>query len=593
MDAFQITNALSAAFFGLLGIWAAVAQRHWFLRLVVVAVFLLSALLIPAYEVVIEFGIQIAIIALVVQYYRHGLRLPRTFSMETALLGMTVLAVAAAVAAQMPDLGWQRWLKVVGVGVMTALAALLSLWLVCGRKRLSIRIVLSLIGVAGLAILFFIGGSLEYVEYVPFSIARWSRALQPYFTITYFIHWIGWGLPSILLGLFVTTLMLILARASGWFTLPREPQTQGTRRALAARLALGALTVAVATPLVFVLLALLFPPPLPAITLPAPNGYDDFVAAGKLAPEDVFPRMRRWDSMSWTERRESYELVQPTVARIASGVAKECVRDPFADRASAGYESEMSALLDASAAMILHLLHLEHFGTTNEYAAACLLDLEFGEKSIRGSGTYEADGMALSSNAHRLSKLLGDLNADQCRDLSLALSHFEQSRESYELKSGVQAHIDQHSDWETRLNYLLTEWSGFEHYPQDYWGRRHIAEFRLLILNAALQTYFLEKGRPPETLDELMPDYLAQIPDDPLGEGQLKYRRNGDAFVIYSCGFDEDDDDGSVEEDLTSTAGGDMIVRGPAAPSARKQLLDFGRDVYQQYLEPLAPKGDR
>ena len=193
MDAFQITNALSAAFFGLLGIWAAVAQRHWFLRLTVVAVFLFSALLVPAYEVVIEFGIQIAIVALAVHYYRYGLRLPRAFSMETALLGTTVLAVGAALAAQLPDLAWQRWLKVIGVGVLTALAALLSLWFVCGRTRLSVRTVLALAGVAGLTILFFIGGSLEYVGYVPFSIARWTRALQPYFTAAYFIQWLGWG----------------------------------------------------------------------------------------------------------------------------------------------------------------------------------------------------------------------------------------------------------------------------------------------------------------------------------------------------------------------------------------------------------------
>lgn len=576
MDAFQITNALSAAFFGLLGIWAAVAQRHWFLRLAVVAVFLFSALLVPAYEVVIEFGIQIAIIALAVRYYRYGLDLPRAFSMETALLGMTVLAVAAAVAAQMPDLAWQRWLKVVGVGVLTALAALLSLWFVCGRTRLLVRTVLSLAGIAGLAILFFIGGSLEYVEYVPFSVAQWTRTLQSYFTIPYFIRWLGWGLPSILLGLFVTMLMLILARASGWFTPQHETQSQRSRRALAARLALGALAATVATPLVFVLLALLFPPPLPAITLPTPNGFDDFVAAGKLAPTDVFPRMRRWDSMSWTERRESHELVQPVVARIASGMAQKCrVRNPFADRSSAEHEEEMAALLDASIAMVLHIKYLESLGTTKEYVNACLLYLEFGEESIRGSGTEDVNGNIVVCS--RLQCVLGDLSSDQCRVLSNDLAKFDQRRESYDQKAATQSYIDQHSDWETRLNYLLTDWSGYEHYPQDYWRRRSIAELHLLILNAAVQAYVLEHGNPPDSAAELMTDYLAQIPDDPLGEGELEYRRDGDTFVIYTCGFD----------------GGDIIVRGPATPSARKRLLDFGRNAYQQYLEPLAPKADR
>ncbi len=55
--------ALSVSFFALLGIWAAVVRRHWFLRFAAVGGFLLITLLLPAYELVIEFGLQMAIIA--------------------------------------------------------------------------------------------------------------------------------------------------------------------------------------------------------------------------------------------------------------------------------------------------------------------------------------------------------------------------------------------------------------------------------------------------------------------------------------------------------------------------------------------------
>jgi hypothetical protein len=67
----------------------------------------------------------------------------------------------------------------------------------------------------------------------------------------------------------------------------------------------------------------------------------------------------------------------------------------------------------------------------------------------------------------------------------------------------------------------------------------------LLMVALALRAYRLEHGRYPETLSELVPDYLSKVPADPLApQGPLKYRRKGSSYVLYSVGPDGVDDGG-------------------------------------------------
>ena len=61
----------------------------------------------------------------------------------------------------------------------------------------------------------------------------------------------------------------------------------------------------------------------------------------------------------------------------------------------------------------------------------------------------------------------------------------------------------------------------------------------------ALEHYRLVKGNYPETLDVLAPQFIAQLPTDPIGGKMLKYRREaGGQFVLYSVGWNETDDGG-------------------------------------------------
>ena len=64
-------------------------------------------------------------------------------------------------------------------------------------------------------------------------------------------------------------------------------------------------------------------------------------------------------------------------------------------------------------------------------------------------------------------------------------------------------------------------------------------------LACALERFRLARGQYPETLDALVPDFVAALPADVINGQPLKYRRLNDGrFLLYSVGFDHTDDDG-------------------------------------------------
>jgi hypothetical protein len=61
----------------------------------------------------------------------------------------------------------------------------------------------------------------------------------------------------------------------------------------------------------------------------------------------------------------------------------------------------------------------------------------------------------------------------------------------------------------------------------------------------ALERYRLANGQYPETLDALVPNFIAALPDDVMNGQPLKYRRLDDGrFLLYSVGFNRTDDGG-------------------------------------------------
>lgn len=101
-------------------------------------------------------------------------------------------------------------------------------------------------------------------------------------------------------------------------------------------------------------------------------------------------------------------------------------------------------------------------------------------------------------------------------------------------------------------------------------------------LACALERYRMANGEFPETLDALVPKFVAKLPTDVITGEPLKYRREADGqFVLYSVGLDGVDDGGKAvfksgrsvfkpgRKLVPDPERGDWIWKYPPAPVAR------------------------
>lgn len=72
-------------------------------------------------------------------------------------------------------------------------------------------------------------------------------------------------------------------------------------------------------------------------------------------------------------------------------------------------------------------------------------------------------------------------------------------------------------------------------------------EYGGVLLAAALKLYKIEKGKYPEELSEIVPDYLKEIPKDPYSpDGKFVYKKDGENVQLYTIGPDMKDGGGKV-----------------------------------------------
>ena len=70
------------------------------------------------------------------------------------------------------------------------------------------------------------------------------------------------------------------------------------------------------------------------------------------------------------------------------------------------------------------------------------------------------------------------------------------------------------------------------------------AYLRLATTAIAIEQYRLARGRLPENLTNLTPEFISAIPNDPFDGQPLRYHRLGMGYVVYSIGNDGHDDGG-------------------------------------------------
>lgn len=78
------------------------------------------------------------------------------------------------------------------------------------------------------------------------------------------------------------------------------------------------------------------------------------------------------------------------------------------------------------------------------------------------------------------------------------------------------------------------------------WAARTMAVQRTALTAVCLELYRRATGCFPRCLDDLIPDYIAEVPCDPYTGSPLLLATSDDAMVVYSVGSDRRDDGGDT-----------------------------------------------
>lgn len=603
LNAGHLVDALSASLFALLGIWAAVVRRHWFLRFAVVGGLLALALFVPAYEVVIEFGVAMAFIAMGVGIARRTPAWRARWSMETALLSMVVAAVAAAAVGAAPSYGLRQWIELVGIGFTVSYFALVSLWIVCGSARRRVRVAGGAAAVALYVVVMYVGEGLLYATTraltPPGSSAIFHQSLATWFNAEYAASWFRRIGPCVAIGVGVLLFVIAAARASGWFSSEAEVASRGVR--FAGRAALCLLVAGIVAPNAYLLYRLCTPPAPPHEPPPADNAFDELLAAGATAKPLVWGiGLREEDTWSDAKLFELASRLEPVYRRIDDALG----RPSFASTAYAD-EAAMAPIQEAAAsALVAYQLRLAALQRREDYGAlaqACCRYMRLGQSLVNGQrADYDMGLLHEAVALGELKQILGALTPDQCRDLAAALVELDATREPHAKRRERQQVYDFRTSWQTHLQHLIAEWSGQPGDSQDDWELQADlygqAEMRLLAVNAALHGYIRDHGQPPDDLQSLVPGYLADVPRDPWDGEPVRYRREGAAYRIYCVGWDEVDHGGKLEITTAVDDFGDVLRFGPRFPPMRravKERLTSGATHAWSWLKAAAAAAEK
>ena len=89
--------------------------------------------------------------------------------------------------------------------------------------------------------------------------------------------------------------------------------------------------------------------------------------------------------------------------------------------------------------------------------------------------------------------------------------------------------------------------------PQNVRVARSQSGLDLARIACALERHRLAVGAYPENLDSLVPRFLPKVPHDVVDAVPLRYRREGNAFRLYSLGWNGSDEGGQIADGNPAT----------------------------------------
>jgi hypothetical protein len=245
---------------------------------------------------------------------------------------------------------------------------------------------------------------------------------------------------------------------------------------------------------------------------PRPNGYDDFVKAGRL----LSPAVGNAYTMPEQELRALLASNTPALSLVRTGLTRQCRVPMDYSPTNTAHISNLALVkrLAQGLAAQGRLAELEHRPAD---AAECyLVTIRLGQEVCRGGVIIDSlVGLAVEAiGLSPLEKLVPKLDAVECRKLATALETAETNQEP------AQTFVRNDELWGRRTYgwrfgvYRLLNFRSHTLSIQRYLGRYSAMELRtrVLVLALASRAYELDHGRPPANPAELVPGYLQALP---------------------------------------------------------------------------------
>lgn len=298
--------------------------------------------------------------------------------------------------------------------------------------------------------------------------------------------------------------------------------------------------------------------------LPEPNGYDDFVAAGRMISQEP-------DDVNVADEATLATFVdenQAALERGRLGLTRECrvpiefTRQHITDSIDRISQVRKFARLLSAEGRLAALR-----GRTTQASESFLDLVRLGHAARQGALMVDylvgcaCDSMGFTG----LRSLVPELPAAECRQLVDQLKTIESRAEPIAV---VLEREDLFADEAFGLSgkyvrFMNPQLSAGPRSQAEQAAQRDTARLHLLLGHLALRMYHESHGDYPEGLDALTPEFLEAAPLDSFTGKPLVYRRDDGGYRLYSLGPDGKDDDGaplSTAQSASSPVAGDVVL---------------------------------
>jgi hypothetical protein len=263
--------------------------------------------------------------------------------------------------------------------------------------------------------------------------------------------------------------------------------------------------------------------PLPPLApLPNPNGYDDLAKAGQMIKGIVSD----YDKASLEQLRGIVSTNAEALSLARTALSNQCaVPLQFSRAFGTSHLPVLIGFRSLAQAIACEGKFAEKENRFNDAAKSCLDEIHFGNEAARGGILVdEMIGIAIGSiGAGHLQTIATNLDAKTCRETAATLETLASQTQTWDET------MQRENDWSRRsfsglkgrtirLYYQLAYSRMREQNHQhaiDTINSTRKKESQLLIALAA-RAYELDKGHPPATAADLVPEYLKTVPQDPV-----------------------------------------------------------------------------